>query len=452
MEHLTGAGYAGLALSAVAIGLGFVLLVSQHMTRASLSISLCYVFLGLTLLAAIPLIDQVDPDDPAWWTRFAGIFPAGIMVFSSWYLLALLDTAVVAPRQVRRVRAIIRYVGYGLGAGLAVLSFLFPAESLNDFVMSIDEPGFFSSTAFLVFAPYYLLGGILFGAAWVYVARLRLDVGEKVRAVVAGVTSSLLTIIAVLPMPAAMALFAFVIVLGTYGQFRYSTAQGERAAFLSRFLSSQVTESVRVDGLESVMQPGERDVTVVACDLRGFTAYAEAVPSQAVIDLLSEYYDAVGDAVSEIGGTVKDYAGDGVLMIIGAPIPRADHAAAGLRLAGLLHVMIQPVLVHWATGPHPLGVGVGVASGHVTVGAVGSSSRMEYTAVGTAVNVAARLCAHAGDGETLVDQATVDLAGGTGLSPRGEMQIKGLSVGHMIYALEPRDDGSLSPAPGSTTS
>lgn len=452
MEHLTGAGYAGMALSAVSIGLGVVLLVAQHRTRASVSISLCYISLGLAVATALPLLDQIDPDDPVWYSRLQGIFPASIVMFSAWYVLALLDTAVVAPRDERRIRAVILYLGYGFTVVLVSLCVLFPAENYNDYVMSLGEPGFFGSTGFLIFGSYYILLGVAFAVAWILVARQRLDVGENVRAIVATCTSALLTLVTILPVPLSMTVFVIVIVIGTYGQFRYAAAQGERAAFLSRFLSSQVTESVRVDGLESVMQPGEREVTVVACDLRGFTAYAEAVPSQAVIDLLAEYYDAVGEAVTEIGGTVKDYAGDGVLMLIGAPIPRADHAAAGLRLAWLLHATIRPVLVHWATKPHPLGVGIGVASGTVTVGAVGSSSRMEYTAVGTAVNVAARLCSAAGDAETLVDQATVELAGAEGLSVRGNMPIKGLSEDHLVYALESRADGSLSTVPGSTTS
>jgi class 3 adenylate cyclase len=211
--------------------------------------------------------------------------------------------------------------------------------------------------------------------------------------------------------------------------------QGERAAFLSRFLSSEVAESVRLEGLASVMEPGERDVTVVACDLRGFTAYAEAVPSQAVIDLLAEYYDAVGRAVAEVHGTVKDYAGDGVLMVVGAPLPQPDHATLGLDLARRLHAVVEPVLRHWSTGPHPLGMGVGVASGPVTAGALGSSTRMEYTVVGTPVNLAARLCSAAQHGETLVASSTVALAGTDGLEARAPMAIKGLAADQTVYAL-----------------
>ena len=97
MEHLTGAGYAGLALSAVAIGLGLALLLAQHPTRASVSISLSYIFLGFAVGTALPLLDQVDPDDPVWYSRFQVVFPAAIIVTSAWYLLALLETAVVTP-------------------------------------------------------------------------------------------------------------------------------------------------------------------------------------------------------------------------------------------------------------------------------------------------------------------------------------------------------------------
>jgi adenylate cyclase len=240
----------------------------------------------------------------------------------------------------------------------------------------------------------------------------------------------------VLPLTASLVVNVLVILVGLYGQFRYFVMQGERGAFLGRFLSTQVAELVRNDGLAAVMEPGEREVTVVACDLRGFTSYAEAVPSQAVIDLLNEYYEAVGVAVAEVAGTVKDYAGDGVLVIIGAPVARDDHATAGLALARRLHEVVTPVRKHWGTGPHPLGLGIGVASGLVAVGAVGSSSRLEYTAVGTAVNLGSRLCSAAGEGETLVDQSTVDLTGVDGLSSRGSMPIKGLSADHAVYTLE----------------
>ena len=92
-------------------------------------------------------------------------------------------------------------------------------------------------------------------------------------------------------------------------------------------------------------------------------------------------------------------------------------------------------MVVGAHAPHPLGLGIGVSSGKVTVGAIGTSARMEYTAVGMAVNLAARLCAAAVDGEILLDHRTVELASAEGVTPRGSMQVKGLAAAQAVYAV-----------------
>jgi class 3 adenylate cyclase len=106
-----------------------------------------------------------------------------------------------------------------------------------------------------------------------------------------------------------------------------------------------------------------------------------------------------------------------------------------LVLASLMLEVGHRVTRHWATGPHPLGLGVGVATGRVTVGGVGSTGRSEYTAVGAPVNLAARLCSAAADGEILVDERTAQMAGPNGLEPRGTMQLKGLSHEVAVFAV-----------------
>jgi adenylate cyclase len=159
---------------------------------------------------------------------------------------------------------------------------------------------------------------------------------------------------------------------------------------------------VRKDELTTVMEPGQLEMTVVACGLRGFTAYAAAVPARAVNHLLDEYHAAVGRAVAEVAGTVEDGAGDGVLVLIGAP-PREDHVSAGLALARRIHEVTAPVIDRWSTGPHPLGVGVGVATGSVAIVPTRSEAPTAYTVVGTPVNLASQLCSTAPAGETLVD-------------------------------------------------
>ena len=148
---------------------------------------------------------------------------------------------------------------------------------------------------------------------------------------------------------------------------------------------------------------------MVCCDLRGFTAFSAATESHEVIRILREYYDAVGAAASVVGGTIKDQAGDGVLILIGAPIAFADHAQRALDLAARIRDEGGALAARWSRAERRLGVGVGVASGYVTVGVIGGASRLEYTAVGPAVNLASRLCSEAAHGEVLVDARSCEL-------------------------------------------
>src|SRR6185369_15047615 len=149
--------------------------------------------------------------------------------------------------------------------------------------------------------------------------------------------------------------------------------------------------------------------SVVCCDLRGFTAFTSATSSKKVIAILREYYDAVGVAATECGGTIKDQAGDGVLILVGAPIAYPDHALRALVLARKIRERGMAITARWSDQDLRLGVGVGVASGFATVGVIGGASRLEYTAVGPAVNLAARLCSEAAHGEILIDGRTLDL-------------------------------------------
>jgi len=155
----------------------------------------------------------------------------------------------------------------------------------------------------------------------------------------------------------------------------------------------------------------------VCCDLRGFTAFTAATSSQKVIRILREYYDAVGAAATECGGTIKDQAGDGVLILVGAPIPLPDHAQRALRLAIGIREKGVEITARWSDADMSLGVGVGVASGFVTVGVIGAASRLEYTAVGPAVNLAARLCGEAEHGGILIDSHTIELLGDAAKRP-----------------------------------
>jgi class 3 adenylate cyclase len=236
------------------------------------------------------------------------------------------------------------------------------------------------------------------------------------------------------PVSTAIGLLIFLV-----GAVQYHVIQGQRAHFMSKFLSPQVAALVGRRGLRSATDEQTLELSVVCCDLRGFTAFTAATSSQKVIGILREYYDAVGAAVSAVGGTIKDQAGDGVLILVGAPIALADHAIRAVELAKRIREAGLAVTSRWSDAELRLGVGVGVASGYVTVGVIGAASRLEYTAVGPAVNLAARLCAEAGHGEALVDGRTLELlaeeAQRRELLPGELLQLKGFQRPVQSYTL-----------------
>lgn len=185
------------------------------------------------------------------------------------------------------------------------------------------------------------------------------------------------------------------------GNISYLIVQGQRATFMRRFMPKEVAHMVREKGFKSAIQPDELEISVVACDLRGFTKYAAENESKQVLGLLHDYYAVVHEAAQNVGGTVKDHAGDGVLTLVGAPVPLADHRQRAESMAREIRDK-GCVLIEQRTNGE-VGLGVGVASGTVTTGAVGGSRRLEYVAVGSAVNMAARLCDKAANGEILTD-------------------------------------------------
>lgn len=423
-------------LGGISFGIGLLLVLAERRTRTSLGLGGVYLLAGLAFPAATALAGAVARDDPGLLPRLAPLLEAGAVASAAFYLDGLLASSRAGPTAQRRIRVVIR-AGVGLAVWLAVIGATFPAARFDDYQGRLLVPSAWDRPGFWLFLVSHLALAAVFMTGYLLLVRERLDRGEHRRAACALVGSPLLIATMVLPQAAGLVSGTASMLVVLYGQFQYAVAQGERGAFLSRFLSPQVASLVRNGGLDSLMRPCELDLSVVCCDLRGFTAYAEAVPSQAVIDLLAEYYEAVGSVVARHGGTIKDYAGDGVLILVGAPLPRDDHASVALRLADELHVAVAPALDHWATPVHPLGLGVGVASGRVTVGAIGPSERMDYTAVGTPVNLASRLCSAAEAGQVLLDESTAHAAGAHGLAPVGPQQIKGLRGTRHVFRSAP---------------
>jgi class 3 adenylate cyclase len=222
------------------------------------------------------------------------------------------------------------------------------------------------------------------------------------------------------------------------GLVLFHVAHRRRARWMARFIAPQVAELVCKRGLRYASKSRTREISAVYCDLRGYTLACESNSARKVIKMLSEYYAAIGAAAEANGGTVKDHAGDGVLILVGAPRSVDNHAARALEIAKRIRGSGLDLAKRWAGMGFSLGVGVGVASGRAAIGVIGAAARLEYTAVGPAINLAARLCARAGHGEILMEERSAGLldAGTKERELRAvERRVKGTAGAVQIYEL-----------------
>jgi class 3 adenylate cyclase len=204
-------------------------------------------------------------------------------------------------------------------------------------------------------------------------------------------------------------------------------AEIERVGRLRQFLSPQVAELVLSSGGETLLQSHRRDVTVVFCDLRGFTAFAEIAEPEEVILILHEYHAALGALINKYEATVERFAGDGLLVLFNDPLPCPDPARRAVLMSIEMRGEILRASKKWQATGHELGFGIGIASGHATLGCIGFEGRFQYSATGTVANLASRLCDQASDGQILVDaKVCASVEHWFELQPVGEMILKGL--------------------------
>ena len=201
----------------------------------------------------------------------------------------------------------------------------------------------------------------------------------------------------------------------------------ERIGRLRRFLPPQVAELVisSRDG-EAVLQSHRRDVTVMFCDLRGFTAFAETAEPEEVMAILRDYHACLGELIFEYGGTLERFVGDGVLVVMNDPIPYPDHPARTVRMALEMRDGMRTMTEGWRRRGHELGFGIGIAQGYATLGQIGFEGRLDYAAIGTIPNLASRLCGEAGPGQILISQRVfTSVENEVEATPVGELILKG---------------------------
>ena len=208
----------------------------------------------------------------------------------------------------------------------------------------------------------------------------------------------------------------------------------ERVSRLRRFLSPQIAELVLSQ--EALLQPHRREISVVFCDLRGFTAFSETAEPEESLAVLRDYHQAVGAAVFRHEGTLEHFAGDGVMVWFNDPVTQDDHALRAVGMALAVRTRMAELFEVWKKRGHSLGFGAGIAMGHATLGRIGFEGRYDYGAVGNVTNLAQRLSAEAKPGQILVSQRVFSAVEGAVESENvGDVALKGYSRPVAAYSV-----------------
>ncbi len=199
----------------------------------------------------------------------------------------------------------------------------------------------------------------------------------------------------------------------------------QRMNRLRRFLSPQVAELLINAGDDSVLGSHRREIVVVFCDLRGFTAFAESSEPEEVMGVLGEYHAALGELIFRYEGTLERFTGDGLMVFFNDPIPLDKPAQRAVEMALAMRDRVATLVEGWRRLGHDLGFGVGIAQGFATLGRIGYEGRFDYAAIGTVTNLAARLCGEADAGQVLISQRVFSA-------------VENVAVGESVGALELR--------------
>lgn len=203
-------------------------------------------------------------------------------------------------------------------------------------------------------------------------------------------------------------------------------AELQRMGRLKRFLPPEIADLVVSSGEDRLLESHRRNITVLFCDLRGFTAFSETADPEDVIGVLREYHEAVGPLTFRFGGTIESFIGDGIMVFFNDPVPCDDPPGRAVDLAIGMRALVEGLSKKWSRLGFQLGFGIGVAEGYATLGMVGFEGRMEYSAIGPVANLASRLCGEAKDGQILISQRVATaVEGRVELEPVGELVLKG---------------------------
>jgi class 3 adenylate cyclase len=204
---------------------------------------------------------------------------------------------------------------------------------------------------------------------------------------------------------------------------------------LARFVSPQVAELLSSEDGERLLAGHRAYISVLFCDLRGFTTFVETAAPEELFELLRDYHAIIGDLIAAHDATLEHFAGDGVMIFFNDPAPVTDHEAQAIRMALALMGRFEELASVWRKRGTELGLGIGIAAGYATIGRIGFEGRYDYGALGPVTNLASRLSTHAEAGQILISQrvlAAVEDA--LDAQPVGELELKGF--GRPVAAYE----------------
>jgi adenylate cyclase len=200
----------------------------------------------------------------------------------------------------------------------------------------------------------------------------------------------------------------------------------DRLGRLRRFLSPQLAELIVSGDDDTLLDSHRREITVVFCDLRGFTAFSEAAEPEEVMAVLGRFHAELGQLIFQFGGTLERFAGDGLMIFFNDPFPCPDPPLQAVRMALAMQERVAELATGWHKRGHDLALGIGIAVGYATLGRIGFEGRFDYGAVGSVVNLAARLCGEALGGQILLGaSAFAAVEASVSAEPQPPMTLKG---------------------------
>jgi adenylate cyclase len=224
-------------------------------------------------------------------------------------------------------------------------------------------------------------------------------------------------------------------------------AELDRVRRLQWFLPPGVARIIASsDAPDAALASHRRDVTVLFCDLRGFTSFTEISDPEEVMAVLREYHESVGRLIFRYEGTLERFLGDGMMLVFNDPIPCEDHTQRAVRLALDIRETVQKLASKWRSRGHDLSFGIGIASGYATLGQIGFEQRLDYTAIGRVTNLASRLCDEALPGQIVMAQRVhSSVEQWVEVESLGELELKGFQKPMAAYNLLNWRDQQSSP-------